>query len=257
CTGTTEDADGMTCGGGFYRVDNGQTGTCSTPRKDDATFAPRRWTPTSAGASAHSPTAEGGTGGDTPPSYVYDSAATATCPSGVRTISVDFVTLDGATTSPATELASANRVYSGCCIQFVAGATPPPESLATTQSWLGGDTDVNASGITCPSPTTEERTMYDRAAAAHTLSSRMRVFLVKTFSGYGGAGFSRPPYCSGGYVNHVILSNAVSGSINPLAHEFGHILLDSGAHTTSPDLMAPAGGNVITATDCATAYGNA
>jgi hypothetical protein len=100
--------------------------------------------------------------------------------------------------------------------------------------------------------------MYDGAAAAHTLSSRMRVFLVKTFSGYGGAaGFSRPPYCSGGYVNHVILSNAVSATINPLAHEFGHILLNSGAHTTAPDFMAPPGGTVISPTDCATAFSNA
>src|ERR1051326_2605582 len=257
CTGTTEDCDGMTCGGGFYHVDNGQSGTCSTPRTDDATFAPRRWTPSAAGASGTSPTAEGSTGGETPPNYVYDAAATAACPGGVRTISVDFVTLSGATTSPATEIASANRLYSGCCVQFVTGATPPAESLATTQSWLGGDTDLNASGITCPTPTTEEKSMFDKAEAAHHLSSRMRVFLVSTFSGYTGAGYSRPPFCSGGYVNHIILSNSVSGSINPLAHEFGHILLDSGAHTTSPDFMAPAGGTVISPTDCATAYSNA
>lgn len=258
CTGTMEDADGMTCGGGFYHVDNGQTGSCSSPRNDDATFAPRRWTPSSAGASASSPTAEGSTGGDTPPNYVYDAATTAACPNGIRTISVDFVTLNGATTSAATELASANRIYSSCCVQFVAGATPATESLATTQSWLGGDTDVNASGITCATPTAEERTMYDQATSAHSLSSRMRVFLVNTFSGYGtAAGFSRPPYCSGGYVNHVILSNAVSSTTNPLAHEFGHILLDNGNHTTSPNLMAPSGGTTLSPADCTTIYGNA
>ena len=122
CTGTTEDCDGMTCGGGFYRVDNGQTGSCSTPRHDDATFTPRRWTPNAAGASATSPTQEGSAGGDTPPNWVYDSAATTPCPNGVRTITVDFVTLDGATQSPASQLATANAAYSGCCVQFVAGA---------------------------------------------------------------------------------------------------------------------------------------
>lgn len=73
-----EDADGMTCGGGFYHLDNGQTGVCKTPRNDDATFAPRRWTPTSAGASATSPTQEGSTAGDTPPGYVYDAAGPST-----------------------------------------------------------------------------------------------------------------------------------------------------------------------------------
>ena len=80
CTGTLEDADGMTCGGGFYRIDNMQTGSCSNPRHDDATFAPRRWTPTLAAASATSPTQEGSTAGDTPPGYVYDAAGTVTYP---------------------------------------------------------------------------------------------------------------------------------------------------------------------------------
>jgi hypothetical protein len=260
CTGTTEDCDGMTCGGGFYYVDNLQKGSCVTPRNDDATFAPRRWTPNSGGANAHSPTAEGSTAGDTPPNYVYDAAATAQCPTGVRTITVDFVNLYGATTSAATELASANRVYSGCCIQFVAGATPPQESLATTQSWLGGDTDASIAP-NCGPRSSEEEKMYDEAARTHGLSSRMRVFLVETGSGYPGAGFSIPPYCATGsasrYVNHVVLSNSVSATTNPLAHEFGHILLNSGAHTTSPDLMAPSGGTVISAADCATAYSNA
>ncbi len=168
----------MTCGGGFYHVDNMQTGTCSTPRNDDATFAPRRWTPGSAGAGATSPTAEGSTGGDTPPNYVYDSAATAACPNGVRTISVDIVRLNGATLSPAAQLAGANTVYNGCCVQFVAGQTPPPESLADTQSLLGGDTDVDRTqGEGCGNVGGEEQVMIDRLTTKYGLSSRMRAFL--------------------------------------------------------------------------------
>jgi hypothetical protein len=120
CTGLPEDCDGMTCGGGFYHVDNGQTGSCSTPRHDDATFTARRWTSNSAGASAHSPTQEGSTAGDTPPNYVYDSAPTTPCPSGVRTISVDLVSLNGATVSPAAQLATANAAFNVCCVKFVA-----------------------------------------------------------------------------------------------------------------------------------------
>ena len=181
----------------------------------------------------------------------------ASCPS-VKTVTVDFVRLHGSTLSPATELAAANTIYSSCCLKFITGAMPPQESLATTQSWLGGDTDVNASGITCSATTTEEKKMYDTATVAHALSSRMRVFLVNTFSGYGAAGFSRPPYCAGGgYANHVILSNSASGATNPLAHEFGHILLNSGTHSTSPNLMAPSGGTVLNPTQCATCFSNA
>jgi hypothetical protein len=231
CTGTLEDADGMTCGGGFYRVDNAQTGVCSTPRVDDRTFAARRWTPSSAGASATSPTTEGSTGGDTPPNYVYDSAATPACPNGVRTITVDSITLDGSTLSPTAQLATANSVFAGCCVQFVAGATPPRESRATTQSWLGGngDTDLDLSGVTCATPTTEERSMYTNATAAHGLSSRMRVFYPGSTSGYPALAFSRPPYCAGGFPNHIVM---YPGALNDtLAHEFGHILLNNKMHS--------------------------
>ncbi|HTE90460.1 MAG TPA: DUF4157 domain-containing protein, partial [Terriglobales bacterium] len=263
CTGATEDCDGMTCGGGFYRMDNGEAGSCSTPRSDDATFTPRRWTPSSAGASAHSPTQEGSAGGDTPPKYAYDSAPTATCPSGVRTISVDLITLDGATVSPAAQLATANAAFRGCCVQFVAGATPPKESLATTQSWLGGDTDLNLSGVTCGTPTTEESSMYTGATAAHGLSSRMRVFFPGSTSGYQARAFSRPPYCAGGFANHVVIYP--SALPDTLAHEFGHILLNSGTHAgiVNPadvtNLMFAPGrtGSNLDTSQCATIFGNA
>ena len=179
------------------------------------------------------------------------------CPNGVKTLTVDFVRLSGTTISPTAELAAANSIFRSCCIQFVRGKNVSI-SLADTQAWLGGDTDVNASGITCAATTTEEKKMYDEATAAHTLSSRMRVFLVNTFSGYGAAGFSRPPFCSGGgYPNHVILANVASGATNPLAHEFGHILQNNGVHSTPPNLMAPSGGTVLDATQCATCYANA
>ncbi|GLR87966.1 eCIS core domain-containing protein [Bradyrhizobium iriomotense] len=260
CTGALEDCDGMTCGGGFYRVEDRQGGSCSTPHHDDATFTPRRWTPSAAGPNAHSPTAEGSKAGDTPPNYVYDSASTAQCPNGVRTISVDFVTLAGATTSAATELAAANRLFSSCCIRFVTGATPPRETLATTQGWLGGDTDLSWS-TGCASVTAEEKAMWDGGMSSHGLSSRMRVYLVDTMTPNSAAGYSTPPFCATGpaapYVNHVVLSNAVTNTINPLAHEFGHILLNSGDHTTAPNLMGASGGTVLSPTDCATCYANA
>jgi hypothetical protein len=264
CTGTTEDCDGMTCGGGFYHVDNLAGGRCSTPHHDDATYAPRRWTPTSAGASAHSPTAEGSTGGDTPPNYGYDSAPTTPCPNGIRTISVDFVRLFGATHSSAPGLAAANTIYSGCCIRFVAGATPPQETQADTQGWLGGNTDVDRTqGQGCGNVGGEEQVMFDRLTAKHGLSSRMRVFYVASYSPTVGAGYSIPPYCATGaeapYVNIVVLSNSTNDT-DDLAHEFGHILLNDGNHSTNnQDLMFATNvrGTNLSATQCATAFDNA
>jgi hypothetical protein len=72
CTGTFEDCDGMTCGGGFYAISNLVRGTCRTPRQDSGYFAKRRWTPTSHGSEARSPRERGSSQGDTPPGYVYD-----------------------------------------------------------------------------------------------------------------------------------------------------------------------------------------
>ena len=169
CTGTTEDCDGMTCGGGFYHVDNLQTGTCSTPRNDDATFASRRWTPSSSGSGARSPTQEGSTQGDKPPNWEYDSAATSACPAGVRTVTVDSVRLHGSTLFPATEIANANTVYAGCCVRFQAGATPPRESQATTESWLDGDTELKWIDTQVWSNAAEERAMWDGATNKHGL----------------------------------------------------------------------------------------
>jgi len=72
CTGTTTDCDGITCGGGFYYVSNLETGTCRTPRRDDATFRPRRWTPERPRSGARSPGQRGSSQGDTPPGFQYD-----------------------------------------------------------------------------------------------------------------------------------------------------------------------------------------
>ncbi len=170
------------------------------------------------------------------------------------------MTLAGATTSVASELASANSMFAGCCIRFVAGQTPAQESLTTTQGWLGGDTTLSWS-TGCAAVSSEEQAMWDGGATKYGLSSRMRVYLVDAFTPTSAAGYSTPPFCSTGvaapYVNHVVLSNRVSATTNPLAHEFGHILLNSGTHGTAPNLMGPNGGTVLSPTDCATCYANA
>ncbi len=73
CTGTWTDCDGMTCGGAFYEVRALSSATCRTPRQDDATYAPRRWTPQFASSpEARSPRFMGSQS-DTPPGYTYDA----------------------------------------------------------------------------------------------------------------------------------------------------------------------------------------
>ena len=183
-----------------------------------------------------------------------------TCSEGTKSISVDSVRLHGSTGSPTPELANANTVFKPCCVEFTKGKSPSPESKAVTETWLGGDTDAKVAP-NCGAVETEEKAMYDNGTASHSLSSRMRVFYVATFSGSAGAGYSVPPYCASGaaapYANHVVLQNSASGATNPLAHEFGHILLNSGDHQTAPNLMGPSGGTDLTAEQCKTIYNNA
>jgi RHS repeat-associated protein len=55
CTGTWDDCDGMTCGGGFYYIQDLDGGSCVHPGKDNPKFCQRRWTPTNQGPQAQPP----------------------------------------------------------------------------------------------------------------------------------------------------------------------------------------------------------
>jgi RHS repeat-associated protein len=76
CTGTWDDCDGLTCGGGFYYISDLEHGTCKTPGKDCPQWAPRRWTPTHQGSDARAPGGPGGRGSKTgnapPPGYTWE-----------------------------------------------------------------------------------------------------------------------------------------------------------------------------------------
>lgn len=183
------------------------------------------------------------------------------CPTGVKTVTVDFVRLSGSTRSPAADLAVANRVFRTCCVQFVMRKNVSI-SLADTQAWLG-DTDLDLSGIICGTPTTEEAAMYNGATAAERLSSTMRVFYPATTSGYPALAFSRPPYCAGGFSHHAVI---YPGALrDTLAHEFGHILLNSDTHSgiidpaSTRNLMFAPGRTAsdLDRTQCATIFNNA
>ena len=191
----------------------------------------------------------------------------STCPNGIKTITVDSVRLHGSTISPSAQMIRANRAFAGCCVRFVAGTSPPQETEEKTHSWLGGDTDIDRTqGAGCGNVGGEEQAMFDGATSDHNLSSRMRVFYVASFS-TSGLAYSIPPYCATGaeapYVNHAVIGNG--GHQDTLAHEFGHILINSGDHTSidnssdRSNLMFAPGRTAsnLDASQCARIYANA
>jgi hypothetical protein len=149
----------------------------------------------------------------------------------VKNVTVDLVKTKGSSRNTATDLATASTVFSGCGVSFTAGqnVTVPD---ADSNTWLGGDTDIQVSS-SCGSVSTEEKSAFDGAQTKYSLSSRMKFLYVNTLSGISALGYSIPPYCATGvaapYVDHgVIPNNALSDT---LAHELGHILINSGQHS--------------------------
>ncbi len=181
------------------------------------------------------------------------------CPGGVKTVSVDLVSLRGSTRDAPADLAFANGVFAPCCIQFTMG-NGGTVSAADSDSWLGGDTDLQTG--TCGSATTEELNAYNGATAKMKLSSRIRAFYAATISSSSRAD-SYPPYCATGNAAPLNGMASVSNSAasRSLAHEIGHILLNSPDHPAdTANLMHPtnsATDSKLTPAQCATAYANA
>jgi len=153
-----------------------------------------------------------------------------TCAEGDKSISVDLVKLRGSGRTPATDLAEANKIYKKCCVQFTTGQdkTVPNDK---SDAWLGGDTELKW-GDTCGGVDAEEKAMFNGATSEYTLSSRMRIFYVATINPTTALGYSTPPYCAVGdeapYINHAVIPDVALS--DTLAHELGHILLNSGKH---------------------------
>jgi len=74
CTGTFDDCDGMTCGGGFYTVSDlnvnmyGLIPVCRTPG-NNCLLMRYRWTPNNQGPKANSPEQRGAPSNSPPPGY--------------------------------------------------------------------------------------------------------------------------------------------------------------------------------------------
>lgn len=156
-----------------------------------------------------------------------------------KTITVDTLQLAGSTKNIATDFAVANAIFSQCNVRVVQGvnAPPPQAPAATTQTLLGGDTDLR-SGNNCNAPSAEETRLFRDGSAGAGFAARFRAFYVDTVSGIAAAAYSCNP--SGGFHplfrNTVVLQNTADTAT--LAHELGHILIDIG-HITGPALMDP------------------
>jgi len=175
-----------------------------------------------------------------------------------KTITIDTVKLDGSTHTPAAGVAVASGIFSQCNVRLIHSVNATATNAETT-GWLGGNTDLRASSA-CGSVSAEERGMWNGAALRFGLAGRLRAFYPPTYSGSGGSGYSCPPYCSTGPASLVrgmiVLSNNTTRE--DLAHEIGHILLNSGTHPAL-NLMSPFGGRAVvrlTDTQCTRIYNN-
>ncbi len=176
-----------------------------------------------------------------------------------RAVTIDTVKLDGSTHNPAADVAVANGIFSQCNVRLVHGVDATATNAETT-GWLG-NTDLAGLAV-CGSSTAEQRSLFRGATVRFGLGARLRAFFRATISGVGGAaGYSMPPFCATGTAaplrNMAVLSNAADTA--DLAHEIGHILLNSGAHPAA-NLMNPFGppeGQRLTDPQCEVIYNNA
>ncbi len=176
-----------------------------------------------------------------------------------KTVSIDIISLNGSSRDPIADLNYANAVFNQCCVRFSLGASAStgPQSDA----WLGGDTDLQRIH-SCSNVHPEEDDMRVNGTALFGMTSTIRVFYVASMNP-PNRGLSFPPHCSSGarsnFVNHAYVSNTAER--RSLAHELGHILLDSGNHPADTNnLMHPtntATGELLTPAQCATIFANA
>ncbi|HSL69605.1 MAG TPA: hypothetical protein VK864_05145, partial [Longimicrobiales bacterium] len=174
-----------------------------------------------------------------------------------KTVTVDTVRLAGSNFLPATQVAVANAIYAQCNVRFAHGVDATATAAQTT-GWLGANNALATSPL-CGSVTAEQRALFQGAAAAFGLGARIRAFFASGLTGINASGFSLPPYCATGgaaaFRNHLVVAN--SGDTSTLAHEIGHILLNSGAHPANTLMQGRPRPNEITDPQCNTIYNNA
>ncbi|MDH3974173.1 MAG: DUF4157 domain-containing protein [Deltaproteobacteria bacterium] len=180
-----------------------------------------------------------------------------------KTVVVDTLKLVGSTHNPSTQIAVANSIFSQCNVRIQHGVNADDSRAAApfTTTWLGGDTDLR-SGSSCGSVTAEERRMYRGGRAEYGMGTgKISAYFVATVTGIAGGGFS----CSTRAGTHAlnrrksVVNN--SGSLDTLAHELGHQLIDRDSleRHTLPGIMHGRPRATVTLSDaqCNRIYHNA
>jgi hypothetical protein len=174
-----------------------------------------------------------------------------------KVVTVDTVKLDGSGFTPSTQVAVANAIYAQCNVRFTHGIDATATAAQTT-GWLGADRAL-AVAPSCGAVSAEERALYGGATTAFGLTARIRAFFASGFNGYNASGYSLPQYCATGpaapFRGVAVIVN--TGDTSALAHEIGHILLNSGAHPSGSIMQPRPRPNEITDPQCKTIYTNA
>lgn len=179
---------------------------------------------------------------------------------GTKTVSVDAVKLRGSTRDPAADVSFANTVFAPANVHFSLAGNHTA-TAAESDGWLGNDTELD-NNSPCGGATAEETAMWNGATTRFALSARVRAFYVGSLAS-GDRGYSVPGYCATGAAAGLngLAGVSNSGRSRTLAHELGHILLNSDAHPDDTgNLMHPtntATGNALTPEQQAAAYANA
>ena len=77
----------------------------------------------------------------------------------MKNLTVDMIKLRNSNRTPSEDLTRANTVFNNASVNFTAGRDESvPDALSDT--WLGGNTDLNATGVVCGSVGGEEKNLW-------------------------------------------------------------------------------------------------
>jgi hypothetical protein len=168
-----------------------------------------------------------------------------------KTVSVDTVKVEGSRFTPAAQVQVANAIYAQCNLRFTHGvdATAPA-------TFLGDDNRFHAME-SCATHTKEELALFNHARKDLGFSARIQAYFVPAFKGVTAAAHSYPRLCSPGkWLGTTVLTN--SSDHSTLAHEIGHILLNSSRHPKDTIMGSPRPRpNEVTDKQCQRVYDSA
>lgn len=149
-----------------------------------------------------------------------------------KTVTIDTVRVGNTRLSPTTGVQVANAIYAQCNVRFShqVNATAPA-------AFLGDDNALHATN-SCVRHTKEERAIFDHAHKDLGFGARIQAYFVPAFKGVKDAAQSYPRLCSPGkWLGTTFISDSADNST--LAHEIGHILLNSGFHPKGTIMQTP------------------